>query len=109
MEKRASSARRPAGRQEFGGVSPGRSLRKGVCPVSGAKGIGRRRVAGVGKGRGLAGGSQKLAEGVWWSLRVGFEQGVGSGGRKGAVPRGAGPVETLGAGSGQVEGAGLAR
>ncbi|XP_034505177.1 histone deacetylase 6 isoform X5 [Ailuropoda melanoleuca] len=33
MEKRASSGtRRPAGRQEFGGVSPGRSVRKGLRP-----------------------------------------------------------------------------
>ncbi|XP_025324517.1 histone deacetylase 6 isoform X3 [Canis lupus familiaris] len=30
MEKRASSTRRPAGRQEFGGGSPGRSLKKGL-------------------------------------------------------------------------------
>lgn len=63
---------------------------------------------GVGRGRGLVGGGLKLAEGICWSLRVGFEQGVGSGGRKGAVPRGARLVETLGAGSGQVEGVGPA-
>ncbi|XP_034505172.1 histone deacetylase 6 isoform X3 [Ailuropoda melanoleuca] len=38
MEKRASSGtRRPAGRQEFGGVSPGRSVRKGLRPKRGVK------------------------------------------------------------------------
>ncbi|XP_065394444.1 protein deacetylase HDAC6 isoform X3 [Macaca fascicularis] len=43
MEKKGQGARVPTGRQKLGGASQGRSLRKGLRPVSGAASTARRR------------------------------------------------------------------
>ncbi|XP_077844039.1 protein deacetylase HDAC6 isoform X8 [Macaca mulatta] len=73
MEKKGQGARVPTGRQKLGGASQGRSLRKGLRPVSGAASTARRRRRREG------GGGRPKAARDWLKGKRNI--------KKGAVPR----------------------
>lgn len=75
MEKKGQGARVPTGRQKLGGASQGRSLRKGLRPVSGAASTARRRRRREGGG-GRPKAARDWLKGVSETLAVGSGQGV---------------------------------